>query len=610
MEFLCDKTIDEMQCGPFNNKSYFGYKTSVLKSGICKYFRREQFLKLEWCVVEMFIMGIKNSGIITNVINRLRILVMEEIVFSEFSSIIECIKLFDEIDKETDLMKQMCIAISIVRVASKCKKGRICSYVNNWWKHNTSIKDKLELNQINKVKKIGDTPELLHYGELMIDYIKNKNENLFGIYTILFDMKGKMGKRYRRTDPVYLYWELIEKYYCYEKRPPNKLNILNNDKKKLFDYALKMFNRKNMKERKAFGIWMGLFVIWGHDISVIPNTISITSSELLKDRIKISIDEDYVVKDFHVNKKFGLSSFGSTGAYVVNEDIMCLGDDHETGISKVLKYREYYQLQKDLQEKKIKDSKVPDFIHTSKIDSNKIDTRYHFRVLKVIEEGVCGLKKCCILVKNLENQKRYVIKEMPKSMNFGIDYLFMDELKQYVGLEHLGMFRVTSRTSLGVVDKTIKSYVGNWTFNHTNKHTINYCVMDYKENIGDLGKHKDILSDLTIKKEMLKIRLFNGLFGTSDNILRNILVGKDKKSLFSIDENDIYGKRKNIFNKNDWCLKDKWCMDNIEQVWFEIINSLDTNLVIEKLKLFGLGSKIDVFLQKIKYTKEDLVSLI
>ena len=43
----------------------------------------------------------------------------------------------------------------------------------------------------------------------------------------------------------------------------------------------------------------------------------------------------------------------------------------------------------------------------------------------------------------------------------------------------------------------------------------------------------------SVKKEALKIRLFDGLFRSSDNIPRNILVN-DMNELLSIDEGDIF----------------------------------------------------------------------
>ena len=54
----------------FNNISYNGFKGSVIKSGICKYTRRAFFEKLEYCIVEMAMFGIKSKPLITNLINR------------------------------------------------------------------------------------------------------------------------------------------------------------------------------------------------------------------------------------------------------------------------------------------------------------------------------------------------------------------------------------------------------------------------------------------------------------------------------------------------------------------------------------------------------------
>ena len=65
----------------FNNRSYNGYKKKVLLSGICKYFRRGMFDKFLWCVIEMALFKYHEKGIclVTNVLNLMRILIMEEI---------------------------------------------------------------------------------------------------------------------------------------------------------------------------------------------------------------------------------------------------------------------------------------------------------------------------------------------------------------------------------------------------------------------------------------------------------------------------------------------------------------------------------------------------
>ena len=65
-----------------------------------------------------------------------------------------------------------------------------------------------------------------------------------------------------------------------------------------------------------------------------------------------------------------------------------------------------------------------------------------FTLRKIIEEGVCGGKVPCILVEY--KGKRYILKEMKKSMNFGKDYLVVDRCKSVFGLRDMNMKRIRS----------------------------------------------------------------------------------------------------------------------------------------------------------------------
>ena len=58
--------------------------------------------------------------------------------------------------------------------------------------------------------------------------------------------------------------------------------------------------------------------------------------DYLASREKIAIDEDFVVNDYHVNKKFGLQKFGEVGSMVVNEDLEILAPNGEL-------YRDFYR---------------------------------------------------------------------------------------------------------------------------------------------------------------------------------------------------------------------------------------------------------------------------
>ena len=106
---LSDKVIDEwgldgervgaMRGGMFKNSTYWGKKTSVLKSGICKYTRRAIWDKMVWCVVEMALIGGKNKGIFINLMNRLRILVMEELICLEIGEISTLVAILQNADR-------------------------------------------------------------------------------------------------------------------------------------------------------------------------------------------------------------------------------------------------------------------------------------------------------------------------------------------------------------------------------------------------------------------------------------------------------------------------------------------------------------------------------
>lgn len=504
----------------FNNKSEYGYKNSELKSGICKYMRRDEYDKLLWCIMELGKFNDLNekagNSIITNMINRLKILLMEDFSCLEIDRIYNCILILEEY--ENDRSKRY-LLIKFTNIVINGKKNRVCSYVNNWWRNRNIEVDNIELNKCLKYKLKGDTDELLNLGENLINFIENKDERLFGIYMKMIKLEEKMSSRYKRKDGIYLYWVIMRDY-------------MKNDRMiKIFDFALDRFVNKNMKERYYFGVWIGL-MIWKEDILDLniyeyENFEKCNEIEYYENMKKLELD-DYVLKDFHVNKNYGLDKFAKIGAYVKNEDLSILGDEFE-------KYKEYYIKCKNGVKKENKE--ILEYI-----DWNE------FEVIKIIEEGVCCGKLPCIIVK-YKNEKK-VLKEMTKILNYGKDYIVIDKCKKLVGLNDLNMKRFKCNKGLVKIDSKKRTYVNNNKID--NKECI-YCMMNYWDNIGDLGQNKDKLKDINIVKECLKIRYFDGLFKSSDNILRNILVNNNG-DLMSIDEGDLFGKRKYILNMNsDWC---------------------------------------------------------
>ena len=217
-----------------------------------------------------------------------------------------------------------------------------------------------------------------------------------------------------------------------------------------------------------------------------------------------------------------------------------------------------------------------------------IDKKISFEDLSdifVIEEGVCGGKVPCIIVRY--EGKKYIIKMMGESMNYGADYLVIDKAKSLFGLRDMNMKRILCDRKIARKDKSCRTFVNNWEF--IEEDAI-YCMMEYFESVGDLGKNKKFLKDESVAKEALKIRLFDGLFRSSDNILRNILVDKDGK-LLSIDEGDMFGKRKLVFNKRGDYTKKITNKESVSEMIDEM--SLNKEEVKERVKglmeTYGLG---------------------
>ena len=88
LELFNENKISVYTC--FNSTSVHGLPIKVLKSGICKYFRRNIEDKFQWCVMEIALFNEHSKGtpLISNLINRLKILLMEDISFEEVDRII------------------------------------------------------------------------------------------------------------------------------------------------------------------------------------------------------------------------------------------------------------------------------------------------------------------------------------------------------------------------------------------------------------------------------------------------------------------------------------------------------------------------------------------
>ena len=244
--------------------------------------------------------------------------------------------------------------------------------------------------------------------------------------------------------------------------------------------------------------------------------------------------------------------------------------------------------------KKIKKMRgVPNFDDLEKdlefIDGKKVDANY----IELCSDTTCGNKVMCFRFQTMDycDVPNTVWKESRKSMNYNRDYCVLDECKEMFGLEKIGMKRVLSNFRIEKVDKSKKSWVGNWqkVIIKDGGEKVVYCVMDKIEPGTEVGKKKkEMLSNRKMLKEFVKIGVFRGIFSASDFNGRNVLI-EDENKLVSIDEGDI-GKRLDIIGG-----REKWLINALNK---------DKSIIEEILsELYGTVGKMGFIVKKMKKYK-------
>lgn len=328
--------------------------------------------------------------------------------------------------------------------------------------------------------------------------------------------------------------------------------VTNQSSSYVISYALKEWKRlktsKRESDRFVFLIVPILWLQFGWDETDVPTRCEIQDIILTK--------FDDFVYDMHTGKgKLKTKQdFVSEGAVVYNEDLTAVNSD-----------------MKRLYERQLKPTRS---IH------NPV-----FCNVRMITDGLCGGKLPCFYASFRGVDK--VVKPISTSHNFGLDYAYVDSQKQKFGIPALNVKLV--RVENLAVEKTGD---GNFILNDSSTTLQVFAVMDVIQHMGDLGKNRVLLDDEHKFDEMLRIRLFNGLFRTSDNILRNILVGVDHKFV-PIDENDILGKREKIFNINEPVKQSIfWSRDRLIRIIHDLDLQRHKESILSDLCVFGLHDKL------------------
>ena len=607
----------------FSSVSQNGYKLDILKSGMQKYLRRKQFDDMVWCAYEIYKFELYAStdkqqqtckAIITNLINRIIVMMDEELLFAEAERYIilrEMIEKFQENRKSSgETLILMCKCLVEGRIS------RRNSDLRSWWSHRI----------INEDAGFND----MVYFKKFVECFERKDDECFKwMFKIFKGEKKGDTVRYRRKDNIYMVWE-----YLFDTEVVKANSVY----KKAMDYKLNEFFKLGRGERFMFLCSCIDMVMKCSDSEEISKEKLSSLQEMyygpndfayLYKKCNEYMQIDYYCVDMHTSqgRKMGKNKadFAKEGCVVVDEDKEFY----------VKEWRNYYiqekldnpikiRKKKPLKKKKVEKEKKK--VEKVKKEKKKVEKekkkgmdKFVVRVksvkaksvsqlkreektkmikkmrpapvfseledklpkkmwlwmdskLKLCGNTTCGNKVMCFKY----NDK--IWKESRKSMNYNRDYCVLDKCKPLFGLNSIGMKRILSDFRVEKISKETKYWADNWevTVNGEKEDPVVYCVMDEITPGTEVGKMKaELLNDRRLLKEFAKIGIVRGIFRVSDFNGRNVLVKEvnGRKELVSIDEGDI-GKRVDIIGR-----KNRWLMNALNKdkcIVYEILNEVDT----------------------------------
>ena len=621
----------------FSSVSHHGYKLDMLKSGMQKYLRRREFEKMTWCVMEIFKFELwaedekekkMCKGIISNLLNRIIVMMDEELLFCEVQNYLLLRKFIEKF--EDDRKNGGKFLVLICRTLTNSRLLRRASDIRAVWDFRIRFgneKDAVELSDEEYFNKF-------------VECFERKDDECFKWMFKIFNGKKKGDvMRFRRKDNIYMIWE-----YLFSRE-----NVKGNGGyKELLEYKLREFYKLNRGERFMF-LANSIDLVMKCDgketifvnvhISQICQELSRYEQdfvEMYKKSMEYMTIDEYAI-DMHTSmgRKMGKNrkDFALEGSIVVKEDTEFLVKEWRDfyvkeklenpvrskkkrwiGKKKVEKKveveQEVAEIMLTLNPEKVQENKpeVPKNRTTIRMDKRKrikkmmgkpnfddleknlefIDARtIDVNKIKLCSDLTCGNKVMCF------EYEGKIWKESRKSMNYNRDYCVLDDCKEMFGLRKVGMKRVISNFRIEKNDRTKKSWKDNWkmvswgTTGKDNKDLnvkVVYCVMNKVVHCNwkvplEVGKIKHSFKDGHCRrhlKEFVKIGVFRGIFRVSDFNGRNVLVGCDKSYLpqyfVSIDEGEM-GCRVDILGRREKWLVKALNMDKtiIKEIMSELI---------------------------------------
>ena len=479
----------------FSSLSYYGHKLDILKSGLQKYLRRREEEKMLWCLGEIYLFKVyANSeqekratrGIITNLINRIIVMLDEELLFIEWDKYLIIYNLIEKFEKEE--RNDFVSLIKICKILCNSRLLRRNSDINAYFNFGMRKADGKK-PEILEEREEGEDVDNWHFRNFKAYFEKGDRNCFYWMYKIYIARREGDKRRFKRKENIYMVWEFLL-----------KIGFGNPLLTKCLNYRLKEFFNKSKKER-------GIFLTSAIDLCLEKNNIT-WSADALKNEPDVNVEgvrnlfqnrkklvfDSYVI-DMHTSlgRKMGKNAinFMEEGSFVKDEDQEFLEKE----------WRETYNngklesYAKKLAEKKAKAMKKAEkekMKEAKKVEKTKKAKKKTVKIVKSCEQkeepkkgkterekiraakykkikkmrgkvNFDDLEKNLKFVDGLNIQKEKLIlcsdttcgnkvmcfeyegkiwKESRKSMFYNRDYCVIDECKELFGLRKIGMERV------------------------------------------------------------------------------------------------------------------------------------------------------------------------
>jgi hypothetical protein len=310
-----------------DSKCNSGYQIDVVKSAMQKYLRRREAMKMKWCAIEIYKFKFgddkRGSDIFTNLINRLIVMLDEELCSDEVNRYLEVDDSLEKLKTEVDFGKGVVILSEICDILCSGKMLRLCNDIGCYFNREMETED-----YKGNICFYDENLEFTRFMRIFIGFFEEKNPNCYYWLFKIYNMTGKSKTvRYRRREYVYGIWSYLEKY------------IGKNEKMRIcFDNRIKVFHQKDKKERYMFLIAMVNICMYRDEIDWDSDEVEYNETGML-DEEWIGID-DYCI-DMHCglgrSKGKNETDFALEGMLVVDEYIEKWKNDE---------WRKYYISQK------------------------------------------------------------------------------------------------------------------------------------------------------------------------------------------------------------------------------------------------------------------------